>query len=158
MFKKGPIDGVVIRPFRKHLDDRGWLAELFRQDEIDPKLYPVMTYASMTRPGICRGPHEHVEQADYFCFFGPSTFKIVLWDNRKRCPTFQNRMVVYAGEDNPALVIVPEGVVHAYKNVGGKDGLVINCPNRLFMGEERKKPIDEIRHEGDPNTPFNVDF
>ena len=158
MFKKGPIEGVILRPFRKYLDERGWLAELFRQDELDPKLYPVMSYASLTRPGVCRGPHEHEGQTDYFCFLGPSTFKVVLWDNRKGIATFRNRMVVFAGEDNPSAVVVPEGVVHAYKNVGGKDGLVINLPNRLFMGPGRKEAVDEIRHEADPNTLFQVDF
>lgn len=157
-FKKGQIEGVELRPFRKHIDDRGWLTELFRQDEVDPKLHPVMAYASVARQGVCRGPHEHAGQADFFCFIGPSTFKVVLWDNRKKSPTYENRMVIFAGEENPAAVLVPEGVVHAYLNIGGKDGLVINCPNRLFMGKERKEPVDEIRHEADPNTPFQVDF
>ena len=34
--------------------------------------------------------------------------------------------------DNPRAVIVPKGVVHGYKNVGDIDGMVVNCPNRLY--------------------------
>ena len=98
-----------------------------------------------------------MEQTDYFCFIGPSNFKLVLWDNRKGSGSYGSKMVVFVGEDNPASVIIPEGVVHAYKNVGSKDGAVMNFPNRLFMGEGKKSKIDEIRHEDDPGSAFKVD-
>ena len=45
-FKAGEIDGVVIRDLRQFTDSRGWLAELFRHDELDPEFYPVMAYTS----------------------------------------------------------------------------------------------------------------
>ncbi|MFQ5329116.1 MAG: dTDP-4-dehydrorhamnose 3,5-epimerase family protein [Thermodesulfobacteriota bacterium] len=157
MFKDGPIDGVEIRPLRKYADERGWLMELFRKDEIDESLFPAMTYISMTEPGVTRGPHEHVAQTDYFCFAGPSNFRIFLWDNRSASPTYRNRMVFVAGEDQPSVVIVPEGVVHAYKNRGETGGLVINCPNRLFMGPDKREAIDEIRYENDASSPFKVE-
>ena len=60
------------------------------------------------------------------------------------------------GEDNPAVVLVPKGVVHAYQNVGAVDGIVINCPNRLYAGEGRKQTVDEIRHEVDSETRFRM--
>ena len=47
--------------------------------------------------------------------------------------------------------------MHAYRNIGETDGIVINCPNRLYMGEGRADAIDEIRHEDDPNTIFRMD-
>ena len=47
--------------------------------------------------------------------------------------------------------------MHAYCNVGGLPGVVINCPNRLYMGEARREEIDEIRHEDDPDTIFRMD-
>ena len=49
-----------------------WLAEVFRLDEIEPEFAPAMAYVSMTAPGVVRGPHQHREQADLFCFVGPS--------------------------------------------------------------------------------------
>lgn len=156
-FVLGPIEGVVIKALKKHEDGRGWLSELFRRDELGVELHPAMAYASMTRPGAQRGPHEHLDQADYFCFFGPSVFRIVLWDNRKKSPTYLHRISEQVGENNPAIVIVPAGVVHTYKNVGKVNGLVVNCPNRLFAGMERKEPVDEIRHEDDSNTPFRLE-
>ena len=116
-----------------------------------------MTYLSLTRPGIARGPHEHIDQADYFCFAGPSDFKVYLWDNRPESPTYRKRMTIVVGETEPSVVIVPKRVVHAYKNVGDVEGLVVNCPNRLFKGEGKKEPVDEVRHESDPSSPYRLD-
>jgi dTDP-4-dehydrorhamnose 3,5-epimerase len=156
-FKAGEIDGVVVRDLRRFNDSRGWLAELFRHDELDPEFYPVMAYTSSTSPGVTRGPHEHVDQADLFCFIGPSNFKLRLWDNRSESQTFNNVVTLVVGEDNPKSVVIPKGVVHAYQNVGSVSGIVFNCPNRLYMGVGKKDLIDEIRHEDDPRTIYRME-
>lgn len=158
MFKKGQIEGVKVKQIKKYIDERGWLAELFRDDELDSTaLKPAMSYISYTLPGVIRGPHEHREQTDHFSFIGPSNFKLVMWDNRKESKSFRKKMVLFVGEDNPSSVIIPEGIVHAYKNIGTKDGAVMNFPNRLFMGDGKKSQVDEIRHEDDPDSQFKVD-
>ena len=156
-FTKGKIHDVVVRPLAKYLDERGWLSELFRADEIAPEFLPAMAYISMTRPGVARGPHEHRDQVDCFAFIGPSNFKVYLWDARDDSPTRGVKQVVYVGIDSPALIIVPAGVVHAYKNIGGADGIVFNAPNRLYAGEGKRSPVDEIRHEEEAGSPFALD-
>ena len=156
-FIEGEIRDVVVYPLRKFYDDRGWLAELFRHDELDEEFFPVMSYISFTQPGVQRGPHEHVDQADLFCFLGPSTFKMRMWDNRHDSPTYSYLMTLLIGEDDPRAVIVPKGVVHGYKNVGEVDGMVINCPNKLYTGRGKSEPINEIRHEDDPEPIFTMD-
>lgn len=155
-FIDSDIDDVIVYPLKKFNDDRGWLAELFRHDDIAEEFWPTMSYISFTNPGVARGPHEHVDQADLFCFLGPSTFKMRMWDNRPDSPTFNNRMTLFVGADNAQAVIVPKGVVHGYHNIGETDGMVINCPNRLYMGDGKREPIDEIRHEDDPETRFKM--
>jgi dTDP-4-dehydrorhamnose 3,5-epimerase len=156
-FIEGSIQDVVIYALEKYYDDRGWLSELFRHDELKEEFFPVMSYISFTRPGVQRGPHEHIEQADLFCFIGPSTFELRMWDNRETSETFNHVMTLVVGEDKPQAIIIPRGVVHGYKNVGPVDGMVINCPNRLYMGEGKLEPIDEIRHEDDPDTIYRMD-
>src|SRR5215218_6092653 len=96
-FTKGPIEGVVIRPLRKFVDERGWLAELFRHDELAEDFYPAMAYISVTEPNVLRGPHEHVAQADLFCFIGTGNFKLRMWDNREDSPTYRNVMTMFVG-------------------------------------------------------------
>ena len=156
-FKSGRIKDVVIRDLTRHTDSRGWLTELFRQDEVEPAYRPVMAYISTTQPGVARGPHEHTDQADFFAFLGPSTFRIHLWDNRKESPTYGTKQVIEAGENAPKSIIIPAGVVHAYRNIGGSEGMVLNFPNRLFTGWGRREPVDEVRHENDPSTAFSLD-
>ncbi|MGB7925649.1 MAG: dTDP-4-dehydrorhamnose 3,5-epimerase family protein [Pyrinomonadaceae bacterium] len=156
-FKRGQIRDVVVRDLRKFVDERGWLAELFRHDELAEEFYPAMAYISSTQPGITRGPHEHVDQADLFCFIGPSNFKLRMWDNRPDSETYNHVMTLFVGEDNPKAVVVPKGVVHAYRNIGHAQGIVVNCPNRLYMGTDKREEIDEIRHEDDPETEFQID-
>ena len=156
-FQDGQIDGVQIRELVLHSDDRGWLCELFRVDEIESRQLPSMGYASVTRVLVTRGPHEHVEQTDRLCFFGPARFFLVLWDNRPGSVTYGVRMRCFVGYDNPCAVVVPPGVVHAYRNVGDVDGLVVNFPNRLYRGEGCRGAVDEIRHELDSHSVFDVD-
>jgi len=155
-WKEGPIEGVVIRPLKRYEDARGWLAEFFRQDELDPSVYPVMGYVSLTHPGITRGPHEHREQTDLFVFFH-GHLRLYLWDVRPGSPTYGHRQVLDVGEANPVTALVPPGVVHAYRNIGNTPALLVNCPNRLYAGWERREPVDEIRHENRPDHPFHID-
>jgi dTDP-4-dehydrorhamnose 3,5-epimerase len=156
-FHPGPIDGILWKPLRRFTDARGWLCELFRHDELTPEFHPVMAYISLTEPGVARGPHEHVDQADYFCFLGPGNFKLYMWDMRPRSPTYRAYQAEVVGADRPMAVVVPAGVVHAYKNVSPEPGIVFNCPNRLYKGPGHKEPVDEIRHEDNAESPFRLD-
>ncbi len=158
MFQDGPIDGVIFKKLRHFHDARGWLCELFREDELAAEFVPVMAYISMTLPGVARGPHEHRDQADYFCFIGPSNFRLLTWDNRPDSATFRHRHAVVVGAEHPTAVIVPAGVVHAYKNVGSEPGIVFNAPNRLYSGRGRAEPVDEIRHEHETTTIFKMEW
>jgi dTDP-4-dehydrorhamnose 3,5-epimerase len=155
-FRDGEIKGVVIRKLSKAQDSRGWLAEIFRNDELEGEFFPTMAYISSTNPGVTRGPHEHREQADLFCFIGPSNFKLRMWDNRDDSETYRCVTTIVVGQENPSSVLIPAGVVHAYQNIGDAEGIVINCPNRLYRGAGRKADIDEIRHENDHQTIFRM--
>ncbi|MEZ4460498.1 MAG: dTDP-4-dehydrorhamnose 3,5-epimerase family protein [bacterium] len=155
-FKKGKIHDVKATPLRKFVDDRGWLAELWRTDNVEEQYRPVMTYISQTEPHVTRGPHEHVEQTDIFAFLGPGNFMLRVWDNRPSSPTYNVMETMFVGADNPMSVLIPPGVAHAYKNVSHTVGIVINSPNQLYRGKNYAEPIDEIRHEDDPDSPFKM--
>ena len=146
-----------MRDLRQFNDRRGWLVELFRQDELQAEFFPAMTYISSTEPGVTRGPHEHVDQADLFCFLGPSNFQIRMWDNRPGFQHLQSRDDAGRRRGQSKVGAGPKGVVHAYRNVGEVHGIVINCPNRLYAGQNKKQPVDEIRHEDDPDTIYRMD-
>lgn len=149
------IAGVIIKKLERYSDDRGWLTEIFRHDELN--FTPLMSYVSLTKPGIIRGPHEHVKQSDCFVFLGPGTFRLYLWDRRADSATFESSLEIELGENNPSLVIVPPGVVHGYKCISDYPALSINLPDTLYKGEGKKEEIDEIRWEKDPNSPYRIE-
>lgn len=155
-WRAGDIDGCRIESIRKFNDERGWLAEFFRRDELPDHLSPAMGYISLTHPGVARGPHEHEEQSDLFLFYD-GLFRVYLWDARPDSPTYANRKRADVGASNRSVVIVPPGVVHAYQNIGDSDAFIINCPNALYAGEGKSEPVDEIRHEDVPDSPFVLD-
>lgn len=152
LFAGGYLDGVVIKELSRFNDERGWLVEIFREDET--AFRPAMSYVSMSKPGVSRGPHEHIRQADYFCFFGD--FRLYLWDNRQDSATYQEHLV-FETRGIPHVAIVPPHVVHGYKNIGKAEALVLNMPDSLFKGRNKSEPVDEIRYEGDPKAPFKIE-
>ncbi len=149
---KSDIEGVIVKPLRRFEDPRGWLTELYRDDELPDGFDPVMGYISVTHAGVARGPHEHRGQADGFCFIS-GKFEVTLWENREGKERIKE--VYCCGEANPSFMVVPPGVVHAYRNVGEANAFVLNFPDRLYAGRGKKDPVDEIRHE-DQESEFKL--
>ena len=140
------MHGVKVRQPSCRKDGRGWLAEVWRSDD-DGTLEepsPEMAYVSVTKPGVSRGPHEHMFQTDRFVFLTGS-WRVKLWDNRKVSSTKNRVMVLELSK--PTVVIVPPGVVHAYVNVSMKPAMVLNLPDKLYRGVGKLEEVDEIRHE-----------
>ncbi|MCX6798315.1 MAG: dTDP-4-dehydrorhamnose 3,5-epimerase family protein [Candidatus Falkowbacteria bacterium] len=149
------IAGVIIKNINKYEDERGWLMEVFRSDELDD-FKPAMAYVSLTKPGVIRGPHEHVNQTDAFIFSGPGNFSLHLWDRRDGSLTRDEKMEFEVGAANPCLVIVPPGVVHAYKCISEEAAQSINLPNKLYKGKGKRETVDEIRWENNLDSPYKI--
>lgn len=150
------IEGVTIKELKKFTDDRGWLVETFRTDELPDNIGPVMSYVSMTKPGVARGPHEHKDQTDIFVFIGPGMFELHLWDNRLGSSTYGKYETFRLGAEAMAAVVVPPGIVHGYKNIGSDEAWCLNYPDRLYAGAGKKEEVDEIRHEQDSASKFII--
>ena len=148
------IDGVIIKKLKQFKDNRGWLTEIYRDDQ--DIIQPVMGYVSHTDYSIIRGPHEHKLQNDFFIFIGYGDFMLYLWDNRIDSPTHGNKMEFIVGESYHSSVIVPPGVVHGYKSISANGSFSINLPDVLYAGKNKKESVDEIRHETDPNSKFKI--
>ncbi len=153
-FSDGPIDGVIVTALQQHEDERGWLVELFRKDEIGSKSIPVMGYVSQTKPGVTRGPHMHYSQTDHFVAMGPGVVEFCMWDDRADQPTFGNRMTLTTGSTTPLRISIPPMIVHAYRNISDEPCRLMNFPDQLYAGDGRKSPVDEVRFEDISDHPF----
>ena len=157
MFSDGEIEDVVIKPLNRFSDARGWLVEVYRSDELDPEHTPQMAYVTESMPGVVRGPHEHTDQTDCMGFMGPGDVELYLWDTRRDSPTHGTRFKLLVGQSSRRLVIIPPGVVHAFRNVGSQPAWVFNFPNRLYAGSGKRPAVDEIRHEESRDCPYVLD-
>ena len=56
MFRNGTIDGVLVRELKKFQDERGWLAEIFRHDELEERYadFPGLNLTFESREGILK--------------------------------------------------------------------------------------------------------
>ena len=133
------IDGVVIKPLTPRADERGYLMELLRSD--DPLFVGFgQSYVSLNYPGVVRAWHWHEIQYDYFVVVR-GMVKVALFDRREAAPTRGEVQEVYLGEQSPALLRIPPGVLHGYKTIGTEPSLLLNFPTRTY---DRTHP-DEYR-------------
>jgi len=114
--------------------ERAWPVDTCREDVITYDT--AMSYVSVSKTGIARGPHEHLDLSAYFFFCGKHMFFNI--------------------KGRPHMAMVPLKVVHAYENLRNTDGLVVNMPDRLCKGKDKTKPLDVVRHEDDPASPCRV--
>ena len=83
--KMGIIDGVVIKPLKRIVDDRGWLMEIFRSDWPEFQKFG-QTYMTTCKPGVVKGWHYHKLQWDHFVPIRGNAL-IALYDSRKDSKT-----------------------------------------------------------------------
>lgn len=124
------IHGVKLKQLKIFPDDRGWLAELAKQDE--EVFVPIkQTNVTLTYPGVIKAFHWHRRQTDLW-FVASGMTQVVLFDIRANSPSFRQTDVYYLGEDNRALLLIPPGVVHGYKVLGTKPALLFYHTDQVY--------------------------
>ncbi|MGG6360054.1 dTDP-4-dehydrorhamnose 3,5-epimerase family protein [Peribacillus frigoritolerans] len=138
------IEGVKVKKLVKYCDDRGFFAELVRDDE--PELLSRFGQAScsMSYPGVIKAFHYHEKQDDLW-FFPSGNAQVVLYDLREGSSTKGETDVYYMGEENPIMLLIPKGVAHGYRVLGQKPTTII------YFTTESYNPInpDEKRIDWD---------
>jgi len=110
------IEGLVIRPVKPQVDQRGELVEIYNPAW---KFHPeplVYAYQVTLRPGSIRGWVIHKTQEDriHICL---GVQRWVFYDDRKDSPT-HGLINQFVSPKGIALVCLPRGVYHAVQNIG----------------------------------------
>jgi len=140
------IAGVRLRPYSIWPDDRGYFAESLRTGQGLAADFPadrMQVSMSLSYKGTVKAFHYHLRQID--CW-GPAEgmFQIALVELRKGSPTFGLRNTFYAGSLWPVQVLVPPGVGHGYKVIGGGHGFLVYVTNRFYdPNDEGRIPYDD---------------
>lgn len=133
---------VIVDEIRQFADERGMLCEMWRVDDDKEKSAPpVMSYWSVTNPFVMRGPHEHTAQCDWFVtWFARMIYQLYNPATGEMFHFITDPTKIYR-------VKVDVGIIHSYRNLELRPVTTGNFPSALFMGLDKKLPIDEIRHE-----------
>jgi dTDP-4-dehydrorhamnose 3,5-epimerase len=138
------IDGVTLRPLTRHVDDRGYLMEILRDDDEGFVRFG-QVYVALQYPGVVKAWHCHEHQHDQMCVVRGS-MKVGLSDQRPASPTCGQREWVVVGEFNPTLIHIPPGVWHGLMVVGTEPALLVNIPSEhhdpAHPDELRRDPFD----------------
>jgi dTDP-4-dehydrorhamnose 3,5-epimerase len=140
------IEGVVAKPLNVIPDERGWLMEILRADDVFFEKFG-QVYMSVVYPGVVKGWHYHKSQRDNLCVIRGMA-KLVIFDSREDSTTKGNFKEFFIGERNPLLVSIPPGLLHGMKGIGTEPAYFINIPTEVY---NYSKP-DEYRldpHSGE---------
>jgi dTDP-4-dehydrorhamnose 3,5-epimerase len=144
LIEDGVIAGVKVKRLVRHSDDRGFFQEILRDDEWLLKRFGQASLAK-TYPGVIKAFHYHERQDDLW-FFPTGNAQVVLYDLREDSPTRGQTQVVCMGEDNPLLLLIPQGVAHGYRTLGEKPAVIIYFTTESYdpaNPDEKRLPYDD---------------
>ena len=138
------LPGVRVQDLRKNIDERGFFAEVFREDwkELLGEDKIVQANLSFSYPGMIRAWHRHNRgQVDYFIVLKGSV-KICAYDDKVGSPTNGQLDEMVASEEKLQVVRIPGLYWHGTKTLGDSPSLTVYCVNRLY---DAKNPDEERR-------------
>jgi dTDP-4-dehydrorhamnose 3,5-epimerase len=119
------IEGVNTKPLSKIPDERGMIMHMLRNDDPEFEKFGEI-YFSTVYPGVVKGWHEHKRQVQNYAVI-KGMIKLVLYDARKKSPTYQELMEIATGEDNYQLIRIPAGVINGFQGISPETAIVANC-------------------------------
>lgn len=137
------IQGVKTKRLKVVPDERGWLMEILRCDEVDFDKFG-QVYLSVAFPNVVKAWHYHRLQFDNFtCIKG--MMKVALYDGRPKSDTFKEINEFFIGDKNPMLITVPPEVWHGFKAIGSESAYFISIPTEPYnyaKPDEHRLPPD----------------
>ena len=144
------IEGVKVKEIKRYPDDRGFLSEIIKDGEETFCEVKQTTYTE-AYPGVVKAFHWHKKQIDVW-FAVKGNMRIVLHDLREDSQTKGETQVIYAGEKNPRLVLIPTGVAHGYQVLGNEVCGLFYHASEPFNPES---PDEERIEHDDPRIGFD---
>ena len=128
------IEGVRIEPLTVWPDDRGYFLEVQRMGRGLAAQFPASSTQISTAfnyPDTIKAFHYHLHQTD--CWTpAMGMLQVALVDLRLGSRTFGARNTMYAGVLRPWQILIPPGVGHGYKVIGGGPAVLIYMTDRFY--------------------------
>jgi len=117
-----------IKDLEIHFDDRGWLAEMLKRNEIEEDIEQI--YVATIKPGKIRGNHYHSKRTEWF-FVVVGKAKISLEDIKSK-----EKIDIKISSKEPQVITIFPGVAHAVKNIGREIVYLISAQNNIYDPQE----------------------
>tara|TARA_B100000959_G_scaffold157291_1_gene164918 strand:+ start:1268 stop:1675 length:408 start_codon:yes stop_codon:yes gene_type:complete len=127
------IKGLIINKLDIKSDERGWLTEILRKENLQKEKGFGQIFVTVAKPGITKGNHYHKRKEEWFCVIRGKG-KLLLKDI-----TSDESQEVLMGDENMIAVKIPPNVTHSIQNIGDE---------MLFL----LIYIDEPFNQQDPDT------
>lgn len=139
------IEGVHIIPLKKVLNERGYLMEVQREDDLH---YPGFgqAYITCTLPGVIKAWYRHHQQHDQAALI-KGQLLMVLYDSREDSPSRHNLLKIMITEQEPLLVQIPPGIWHGFKALGLEPSYLLHLNSIAFdfeQTDEDRLPPDTV--------------
>jgi dTDP-4-dehydrorhamnose 3,5-epimerase len=132
------IAGVRVEPLTLWPDDRGYFMEVQRIGRGLSAHFPPETTQTATAfnyPETIKAFHYHLHQTD--CWTpAMGMLQVALVDLRVGSSTFGARNTIYAGALRPWQILIPPGVGHGYKVIGGGPAMLIYTTDRFYNPQD----------------------
>ena len=124
------MKNIEILDLEKKSDERGWLIEVLGGDLPEGCKEFGQLHVSVAYPGKVRGNHYHTRKVEWFCV--PAGKGLLFLKDRE---TGEKREVMM-GVNNLKTIKIEPGAIHAIKNIGEEDMVLIVYSNESFDPED----------------------
>ncbi len=140
------IEGVRVAPLAVWADDRGYFLEVQRMGRGLAAQFPAsetQISAALSYTGSIKAFHYHQHQTD--CWTpARGMLQVALVDLREGSRSFGARNTMYVGALRPWQILIPPGVGHGYKVIGGEAAMLIYATDHFYNPQDEGRiPYDD---------------
>ncbi|MFH1181018.1 MAG: WxcM-like domain-containing protein [bacterium] len=125
-----------IKKLKVHLDDRGWLVELLKADQIEKPVKQI--HISSINPGYVRGNHYHLKRMEWFFVIAGET-ELGLEDIKTK-----KKVRFKLSSKNPRVITIFPRVAHAVKNIGQGMAYFVSAQSDIFNPKKSDRILYKI--------------
>jgi dTDP-4-dehydrorhamnose 3,5-epimerase len=139
----GPtIQDMKFKALRTIVDGRGDVIELWSLPWVEHEgvIVPQHVYQSATDYGVVKAWHLHDVHTDQFTVTR-GKMQVVCVDIRPNSPTHGHVNSFIIGIQNPAMILIPPGIMHGWKALSQPETIVVNLQSHPY------DPSDEFKYD-----------
>ncbi len=143
-FHAPTIEGLKVKQFRTLVDGRGDVIELWSLPWVEQEglIIPQHVYQSATDYSVIKAWHLHAIHTDQFTVTR-GKMQVICVDIREKSPTLGHVNSFIIGIQNPAMILIPPGIMHGWKALSQPETIVVNLQSHPYdPDDEYKLPWD----------------